>query len=74
MTPVAMLAGVNADTPYKSMKDYINAVKDQPGNFKTGGTGSKQEVQNHHRRDREGDRHQALASKFAGRNASQSRS
>jgi putative tricarboxylic transport membrane protein len=51
MTPVAMLAldefilWVNADTPYKSVKDYIDAVKKQPGKFKMGGTGSKQEDQ-----------------------------
>jgi putative tricarboxylic transport membrane protein len=51
MTPVAMLAldefilWVNADTPYKSVKDYIDAVKKEPGKFKMGGTGSKQEDQ-----------------------------
>ena len=51
MTPVAMLAldefilWVNADTPYKSVKEYIDAVKKEPGKFKMGGTGSKQEDQ-----------------------------
>jgi putative tricarboxylic transport membrane protein len=52
MTPVAMLAldefvlWVNADTPYKTASDYINAVKAaSPGKFKMGGTGSKQEDQ-----------------------------
>jgi putative tricarboxylic transport membrane protein len=51
MTPVAMLAldefilWVNAETPYKSVKEYIDAVKKEPGKFKMGGTGSKQEDQ-----------------------------
>ena len=37
---------VNADTPYKTVKDYIDAVKAAPpGQFKMGGTGSKQEDQ-----------------------------
>jgi putative tricarboxylic transport membrane protein len=52
LTPVAMMAldefilWVNADTPYKSVKDYVDAVKKgTPGQFKMGGTGSKQEDQ-----------------------------
>jgi tripartite-type tricarboxylate transporter receptor subunit TctC len=51
LTPVAMLAldefvlWVNADTPYKTAKEYIDAVKKEPGKFKMGGTGSKQEDQ-----------------------------
>jgi putative tricarboxylic transport membrane protein len=52
MTPVAMMAldefvlWVNADTPYKTSQDYINAMKAvPPGQFKMGGTGSKQEDQ-----------------------------
>ncbi len=51
LTPVAMLAldefvlWVNADTPYKTAMDYINAVKAKPNTFKMGGTGSKQEDQ-----------------------------
>ena len=52
MTPVAMLAldefvlWVNAETPYKTAQDYIKAVKAAPaGQFKMGGTGSKQEDQ-----------------------------
>jgi putative tricarboxylic transport membrane protein len=52
LTPVAMLAldefvlWVNAETPYKSVKDYVDAVKKAPaGQFKMGGTGSKQEDQ-----------------------------
>lgn len=52
MTPVAMLAldqfvlWVNADTPYKTAKDYIDAVrKAGPNKFKMGGTGSRQEDQ-----------------------------
>ena len=51
LTPVAMLAldefvlWVNGETPYMSVKDYIDAVKKEPGKFKMGGTGSKQEDQ-----------------------------
>ena len=52
LTPVAMMAldefifWVNADTPYKTTKDYINAIKAAPDNqLKMGGTGSKQEDQ-----------------------------
>jgi tripartite-type tricarboxylate transporter receptor subunit TctC len=52
MTPVAMMAldefvlWVNADKPYKSVKDYVDAIKAAPDNtFKMGGTGSKQEDQ-----------------------------
>ena len=51
LTPVAMMAldefvlWVNADTPYKTVKDYLAAVKAKPGEFKMGGTGSKQEDQ-----------------------------
>ena len=52
LTPVAMLAldqfvlWVNAETPYKTAKDYLDAVKaGGPNKFKMGGTGSKQEDQ-----------------------------
>jgi tripartite-type tricarboxylate transporter receptor subunit TctC len=52
LTPVAMLAldefvlWVNADTPYKTAKDYIDAIKaGKDGQFKMAGTGSKQEDQ-----------------------------
>jgi len=51
LTPLEMEAldefvlWVNADTPYKTPKDYIEAVKKTPGKFKMGGTGSKQEDQ-----------------------------
>jgi putative tricarboxylic transport membrane protein len=51
LTPVAMLAldefvlWVNADKPYKSVKEYIDAAKAANGQFKMGGTGSKQEDQ-----------------------------
>src|SRR6185312_6052535 len=51
LTPVAMLAldefvlWVNAEEPYKTPTDYINAVKAKPNTFKMGGTGSKQEDQ-----------------------------
>src|SRR5213596_75596 len=52
MTPVSMMAldnfvlWVNADTPYKTAKEYLAAVKAAgPNKFKMGGTGSKQEDQ-----------------------------
>ena len=51
LTPVAMLAldefvlWVNAEKPYKNVKDYIDAAKKANGTFKMGGTGSKQEDQ-----------------------------
>ncbi len=52
LTPVAMLAldqfvlWVPADTPYRTAKDYIDAVKaGDDKTFKMGGTGSKQEDQ-----------------------------
>jgi tripartite-type tricarboxylate transporter receptor subunit TctC len=52
LTPVAMLAldnfvlWVHADDPYKSPKDYIEAVKKAgPNKYRMGGTGAKQEDQ-----------------------------
>jgi putative tricarboxylic transport membrane protein len=51
LTPVAMMAldefvlWVNAETPYKTAQDYLGAVKKEPGKFRMGGTGSKQEDQ-----------------------------
>jgi len=52
LTPVEMMAldefvlWVHADTPYKTPKDYIEAIrKAGPNKFKMGGTGSKQEDQ-----------------------------
>jgi len=52
LTPVQMLAldqfvlWVNADAPYKSAKEYVEAVKKAgPNKFKMGGTGAKQEDQ-----------------------------
>jgi len=51
LTPVAMLAldefvlWVNAEKPYKSVKDYVDAAKKANGSFKMAGTGSKQEDQ-----------------------------
>src|SRR3954471_11675401 len=52
MTPVSMMAldnfvlWVNADTPYKDAKSYLDAVKAAgPSKMKMGGTGSKQEDQ-----------------------------
>jgi tripartite-type tricarboxylate transporter receptor subunit TctC len=52
ITPVAMMAldefvlWVNVDEPFKSAKDYLDAIKSHPDNtYKMGGTGSKQEDQ-----------------------------
>lgn len=52
MTPVAMLAldqfilWVNAEAPYKTAKEYVDAIKaGDEKKFKMGGTGSKQEDQ-----------------------------
>ena len=51
LTPVAMMAldefilWVPADAPYKTAPEYIAAAKAEPGKFKMGGTGSKQEDQ-----------------------------
>jgi len=52
MTPVSMMAldnfvlWVNADTPYNTAKEYLDAVKAAgPNKMKMGGTGSKQEDQ-----------------------------
>lgn len=50
-TPIAMLEldefvlWVNANTPYKTAMQYIDAVKKTPNKFRMGGTGSKQEDQ-----------------------------
>jgi tripartite-type tricarboxylate transporter receptor subunit TctC len=51
LSPIARLAldyfvlWVNAETPYKSAKDYLDAVKKDPGKFMMGGTGTAQEDQ-----------------------------
>jgi len=51
LTPISRLAldyfvlWVNAESPYKTAKDYIEAVKKEPGKFKMGGTGTNQEDQ-----------------------------
>jgi tripartite-type tricarboxylate transporter receptor subunit TctC len=51
MTPVTRLAldyfclWVNAESPYKTAQEYLDAVKKEPGKFNMGGTGSKQEDQ-----------------------------
>jgi tripartite-type tricarboxylate transporter receptor subunit TctC len=52
MTPVSMMAldqfvlWVNAESPYKNAKDFVDAVKKAgPSKMKMGGTGSKQEDQ-----------------------------
>src|SRR5216110_3585397 len=51
LTPVARMAldqfilWVNAETPYKTAKEYLTAVKEKNGTMKMGGTGSAQEDQ-----------------------------
>lgn len=51
MTPVARLAldyfvlWVNEESPYKTAKEYLEAVKKEPGKFNMGGTGTAQEDQ-----------------------------
>ncbi len=51
LTPVARLAldqfilWVNAEAPYKTAKEYLEAVKSKPGQLKMGGTGTAQEDQ-----------------------------
>ena len=51
LTPIAMLAldyfnlWVNADTPYKTAQEYMDAARAKPGDFRMGGTGSVQEDQ-----------------------------
>jgi putative tricarboxylic transport membrane protein len=51
LTPVAMLAldefvlWVNAEKPYKTAKEFVEAAKKANGQFKMAGTGSKQEDQ-----------------------------
>jgi putative tricarboxylic transport membrane protein len=51
LTPIARLAldefvlWVNAETPYKTAKDYLAAVKEKGGTMKMAGTGSAQEDQ-----------------------------
>ena len=64
LTPVAMLAldefvlWVNAEKPYKTAKEYVDAAKAANGTFKMGGTGSKQEDQIITEADPEGHRRQ----------------
>src|SRR5216683_5476863 len=51
LTPIARLAldefilWVNAETPYKTAREYLAAVKEKGGTMKMGGTGSAQEDQ-----------------------------
>jgi len=51
MTPIARLAldyfvlWVNAEVPYKTAQEYLDAVKKEPGKFMMGGTGTAQEDQ-----------------------------
>ena len=51
LTPISRLAldwfvlWVNAESPYKTAKEYFEAVKKDPGKFKMAGTGTKQEDQ-----------------------------
>ena len=51
LTPIARLAldyfvlWVNAEAPYKTVKEYLDAVKKEPGKFMMAGTGAAQEDQ-----------------------------
>ncbi|MBI2155989.1 MAG: tripartite tricarboxylate transporter substrate binding protein [Candidatus Rokubacteria bacterium] len=51
LTPIARMAldqfilWVNAETPYKTAREYLAAVKEKPTGMKMGGTGSAQEDQ-----------------------------
>jgi len=51
LTPISRLAldyfvlWVNAESPYQTAKEYLNAVKKDPSKFKMAGTGTKQEDQ-----------------------------
>ncbi len=51
LTPISMMAldyfilWVNAETPYKTATEYLNAVRAKPGQFTMGGTGAAQEDQ-----------------------------
>jgi putative tricarboxylic transport membrane protein len=51
LTPISRLAldyfilWVNAESPYQTAKEYLEAVKKEPSKFKMAGTGSKQEDQ-----------------------------
>jgi len=51
LTPISRLAldwfvlWVNAESPYKTAKEYFDAVKKDPGKLKMAGTGTKQEDQ-----------------------------
>ncbi len=51
LTPISRLAldyfvlWVNAESPYKTAKEYFDAVRKEPGKFLMGGTGSAQEDQ-----------------------------
>ena len=51
LTPLARLAldyfvlWVNAESPYKTANEYLDAVKKEPGKYNFGGTGSAQEDQ-----------------------------
>ncbi len=54
MTPVARLAldyfvlWVNEESPYKTAKEYLDAVKKEPGKFMMGGTGTGPGGPDHH--------------------------
>jgi tripartite-type tricarboxylate transporter receptor subunit TctC len=51
LTPISRLAldyfilWVNAESPYKTAKEYLDGVKKEPNKFKMAGTGTKQEDQ-----------------------------
>ena len=73
LTPVAMLAldefvlWVNAEKPYKTAKEYIDAVKAAPGTVQDGRHRLQAGRPDHHRRDREGHRHQVHLHSVQGR-------
>ena len=60
LTPIARLAldefvlWVNSETPYKTAKEYIDAVKKSPGTFKMAGTGDRAGRSDHYRAIRTG--------------------
>ena len=73
LTPVAMLAldefvlWVNAEKPYKTAKDYIDAVKKAQRQLQDGRHRLQAGRPDHHGRDREGDRRQVHLHSVQGR-------
>ena len=73
LTPVAMLAldqfvlWVNADTPYKTAKDYVDAVEAAPRQVQDGRHRLEAGRPDHHGRAREGHRRQVHLYSLQGR-------